>query len=281
MAVGSETRPEQGLFALGQPVPGAMVGQIIATRHPTYAEGDWVLGRTGWREYALVDATGLRRVDPNVGPISASLGVLGMPGFTAWIGIELIARPQPGESIFVSSAAGAVGSLAGQLANARGARTIGSAGSDEKVRWLDSIGFDEAFNYRSGPVADLLAQRAPDGIQVYFDNVGGDHLAAALEAIRDFGRIVICGAISSYNAAAPVPGPDNLELIFLRALTVQGYRNYDYADRFDEFLAQIGPAVRDGRIVDHEHVVDGIENAPAALISMLRGEAFGKTLVHL
>jgi len=231
--------------------------------------------------YAPTDGSGLRRVDPARGPVSLALGALGMPGFTAWIGTELLARPESGETMFVSSAAGAVGSLAGQLARLRGARVVGSTGSVDKVAWLVELGFDEAFNYRDGDILERLRSHAPDGLHVFFDNVGGDQLRAALESLRDFGRIIICGAIASYNTPVAPPGPDNLELIFLKALTVRGFRNYDFLEHHERFLDEMSALIKAGRVLAHEHIVDGIERAPAALIGMLRGGAPGKTLVRV
>jgi NADPH-dependent curcumin reductase CurA len=242
-------RRDPRLHPLNAVVPGAAVGRVVASRTPAWNEGDWVVGRIGWREYAPTDGSGLRRVDPARGPVSLALGALGMPGFTAWIGTELLARPESGETMFVSSAAGAVGSLAGQLARLRGARVVGSTGSVDKVAWLVELGFDEAFNYRDGDILVQLRSHAPEGLHVFFDNVGGDHLRAALESLRDFGRIIICGAIASYNMPVAPPGPHNLELIFLKALTVRGFRNYDFREHHERFLDEMSALIKAGRVL--------------------------------
>ncbi len=281
LALGSSTRPAQGLLPIGRPVAGPAVSRVIASRTPELAEGDWVIGRTGWREHAVTGPGGLRRLDPDLAPVSTALGVLGMPGFSAWVGIELLAEPRPGETLYVSSAAGPVGALAGQLAQRRGARVIGSAGSAEKVAWLRTIGFAAAFDYRRWPVPEALAELAPGGLEIAFDNVGGPQLEAMFEAMNDFGRVIVCGAIAAYNTPTPAPGPSNLHLIYLRALTVRGFRNYDYGQHFDRFLAETAPLVREGAVAHHENIIEGIENTPAAFADMLSGRRFGKTLVRV
>ena len=193
-------------FTLGEAMTGGAVGRVAASRNSRYAEGDWVLHQLGWREWALSDGAALRRLDPDAAPVSTSLGVLGMPGFTAWYGIFALGRPQEGETVLVSGAAGAVGSAAGQMAALAGCRVIGSAGSEEKLAWLRELGFDAAFNYREQKAREALAELAPDGIDIYFDNVGGDHLEAAIGSLRTHGRVVACGSISRYNDAEPAAG---------------------------------------------------------------------------
>jgi NADPH-dependent curcumin reductase CurA len=237
----------------------------------------------GWREYATGKAGEFRKVDPDVAAPSQYLGPLGTTGFTAWIGLVDIALLKEGEVVFVSGAAGAVGSVAGQIAKLRGAsRVVGSAGSDDKVRHvLDDLGFDAAFNYRAAPVREQLRKAAPDGIDVYFDNVGGDHLEAAIGALRTHGRAALCGAISQYSSTEPVSGPRNFGLTIPRRLTMRGYIILDHLDRFRDFLAEVGPWLADGRIRTRETIVDGIENAPAAFIGLLRGDNVGKMLVRI
>jgi NADPH-dependent curcumin reductase CurA len=204
-----------------------------------------------------------------------------MPGFTAWYGLLRLGEPKDGETVFVSAAAGAVGSAAGQLAGLHGCRVVGSAGSEEKLAWLRELGFDATFSYRDRPVRESLREAAPDGIDIYFDNVGGDHLEAAIGALRTYGRVVACGAISRYNDPEPAPGPRNLFMLFTKRLTVRGFIITDHYDRYPEFLAEVGPLVRDGRLRYRETVVDGIENAPRAFIGLLQGENVGKMLVRV
>ena len=269
-------------FSLGAPLDGGAVGEVVASEDERFAPGQTVLHQLGWREYALVPAEQARPVDPELAPASAYLGVLGMPGLTAYVGLLDIAALRDGDVVFVSAAAGAVGSAAGQIAKLRGCRVIGSAGSAEKVAYLrDELGFDEAFNYRDGDVSKALAQAAPDGIDVYFDNVGGDHLEAALFAIREFGRVAMCGAISLYNVTEAPPGPRNLALAVSRKLTLRGFIVSDHFDRFPDFAREVGGWVRDGQLRYRETVVDGIEQAPQAFIGLLRGENLGKMVVRL
>jgi NADPH-dependent curcumin reductase CurA len=269
-------------FQVGEPMQGGAVGEVIESRCEQLAVGDTVLHMQGWREYAAGKAGEFRKVDPNVAAPSQYLGALGTTGFTAWVGLVDIAQLKEGDVVFVSGAAGAVGSVAGQIARLRGAsRVIGSAGSDDKVRYvLDELGFDAAFNYRSAPVRKQLRGAAPEGIDVYFDNVGGEHLEAAIGAFHTYGRAALCGAISNYNSTEPVPGPRNLGLAVTRRLTLRGYIIFDHMDRFGDFLAEVGPWLADSRIRTRETVVDGIENAPSAFIGLLRGDNVGKMLVR-
>jgi NADPH-dependent curcumin reductase CurA len=268
-------------FTLGEAMTGGAVGRIAASRNSKYAEGDWVLHQLGWREWALSDGAMLRRVDSGAAPLSTALGVLGMPGFTAWYGLFVLGQPQEGETVVVSGAAGAVGSAAGQMAAIAGCRVIGSAGSEEKLAWLRELGFDGVFNYREQRPRDGLAELAPDGIDVYFDNVGGDHLEAAIGALRTRGRVVACGSISRYNDAEPAPGPRNMFMVVTKRLRIQGYIITDHYERFAEFAREAGEWVRDGRLRYRETVVDGIENAPKAFLGLLRGENIGKMLVKV
>ncbi len=270
-------------FALGAVMTGMAVGEVVASQSPDLAAGDSVLHDLGWREYALGPAAAFGRVPAGDAPLSAWLGVLGMVGMTAWVGILEIAALQPGDVVFVSGAAGAVGSLAGQIARLRGAaRVVGSAGSAAKVRYVcDDLGFDAAFNYHEGSPAQLLAEAAPDGIDVYYDNVGGEHLEAAIGALRPHGRAALCGAISQYNAEEPAPGPRNLALLIGKRLTLRGFLVGDHVDRRAAFLAEVGGWLAEGRIRLSETIVDGVENAPAAFIGLMRGENVGKMLVRV
>ena len=268
-------------FALGEPMTGGAVGRVAESHDPQWPEGSWVLHQLGWREWALSDGRGLLPVDPSVAPVSTALGVLGMPGFTAWYGLTELGRPEEGETVFVSGAAGAVGSVAGQVARLLGCRVIGSAGSPDKVDWLRELGFDEAFSYRERPVHESLRELAPDGIDVYFDNVGGDQLEAAIGAMRRNGRIVACGAISQYNATAPPSGPHNLFMVVTKRLTMRGYIISDHVDRIGDFVTAMGPWVAEGKVRYRETIVDGIESAPQAFIGLLTGENTGKMLVRV
>jgi NADPH-dependent curcumin reductase CurA len=268
-------------FTLGEAMTGGAVGRIAVSRSPTFAEGDWVVHPLGWREWALSEGSGLRRIDPASAPISTSLGVLGMPGFTAWYGLFELGAPKAGETVFVSGAAGAVGSAAGQMARVAGCHVLGSAGSREKVAWLRELGFDGAFDYREERPRDGLARLAKDGIDIYFDNVGGDHLEAAIGALRTYGRIVGCGSISRYNDAEPTPGPRNMFMVVTKRLRMQGYIISDHSDRFRDFAREAAEWVRDGRLRYRETVVEGIENAPKAFLGLLRGENIGKMLVKV
>jgi NADPH-dependent curcumin reductase CurA len=267
-------------FTLGEAMSGGAVGRIAVSRNASWAEGEWVVHMLGWREWSLSDGRGLQRVDPSLAPISTMLGVLGMPGMTAWWGIDQIARPQAGEWVFVSGAAGAVGSAAAQLAKLRGAHVVGSAGSPEKVGWLREVGIP-AFDYNETGPREALRELAADGIDVYFDNVGGDHLEAAIGAMRPFGRVVACGAISRYSDVEPEPGPRNLFMLFTKRLTVRGFIVSDHYDRYPEFLAEVGPLVGDGRLRYRETIVEGIENAPDAFLGLLTGANIGKMLVKV
>jgi hypothetical protein len=268
-------------FTLGEAMTGGAVGRIMASRNDRLAEGDWVLHGLGWREWALSDGSGVRKIDPRLAPVSTALGVLGMPGFTAYYGLFHIGKPQAGETVFVSGAAGAVGSAAGQMAKIAGCRVIGSAGSPEKIAWIRQLGCDGAFDYNDTPVGSALRELAPDGIDIYFDNVGGDHLEAAIGALRNHGRIVACGSISRYNDVEPTPGPRNMFMVVTKRLLLQGYIISDHYEHFPEFLEKATAWVREGRLAYRETVIEGIENAPNAFVGLLRGENLGKMLVQV
>jgi NADPH-dependent curcumin reductase CurA len=268
-------------FALGEPMTGGAVGQVIASRNERFAEGAWVVHDLGWREVALSDGRGARVVDPERAPLSTTLGVLGMPGLTAFVGVVDIGEVRDGDTVFVSGAAGAVGSVAAQIAKRRGALVVGSAGSPEKVAWLRELGLDAVFDYHDASTREALREHAPDGIDVYFDNVGGETLEAAIGAMRLRGRIVACGSISRYNATEALPGPRNMFLVVTKRLRMQGYIIFDHYDRFPAFLAEVAPAVADGSIRYRETIVDGIERAPEAFIGLLEGANVGKMLVRV
>ena len=270
-------------FALDAPLEGGAVGEVVESRSPDLTPGDIVLHSFGWRDYAVGPARQFRKLRPTGAQPSAYLGVLGMPGFTAYVGLLEIAQLREGDAVFVSGAAGAVGSVAGQIARIKGAsRVIGSAGSPEKVAHLvEDLGFDVAFDYHAAPVAEQLAAAAPDGIDVYFDNVGGDHLQAAIGASRTFGRAALCGAISQYNATGPVPGPDNLWSVISKRLTLRGFIVSDHGHLMPQFVREMGQWLAEGRVRFSETVVGGLENAPDAFIGLLRGQNTGKMVVEL
>jgi NADPH-dependent curcumin reductase CurA len=270
-------------YAIGAVMGGGAVGEVIESRSAGLTAGDVVTHMKGWREYATGEAGSFRRLDTTVVPASEYLGALGTTGFSAWVGLTDIGQMKKGDVVFVSGAAGGVGSMAGQIAKLRGAsRVIGSAGSDEKVEYLrGELGFDAAFNYRIRPVRDQLREAAPDGIDVYFDNVGGDHLEAAIGAFKSHGRAILCGAVSQYNATEPPPGPRNIGLAVTRRLTLRGFIILDHQDRFSAFIGEVAPWIAGGRIRTRETVVDGIENAPQAFLGLLRGDNTGKMLVRI
>ncbi|MET9464171.1 NADP-dependent oxidoreductase [Streptomyces sp. NPDC006544] len=268
-------------FQLDQPMQGGAVGEIVASAAEGFAVGDHVLHPLGWREYAELDAAHATKVDASLAPLSAYLGVLGMPGLTAYAGLFEVASFKEGDSVFVSGAAGAVGSLVGQFAKIKGAsRVIGSAGSGEKVTLLtEKYGFDTAFNYKDAPVAEQLPKAAPDGIDVYFDNVGGDHLEAALTSLNAFGRATLCGAIAHYNDTEAAPGPRNLMNVIGKRLRLQGILVSDHAALQPQFVQDVAGWLRSGQLVADETVVEGVENATEAFLGMLRGENTGKMIV--
>ncbi|MEU3652980.1 NADP-dependent oxidoreductase [Streptomyces sp. NPDC032161] len=270
-------------FALDRPMDGGAVGEVIASDAPGFAVGDHVLHGLGWREYAEVPAKHAVKVDPSLAPLSAYLGVLGMPGLTAYAGLFEVASFKPGDAVFVSGAAGAVGSQVGQMARIKGAsRVIGSAGSAEKVRLLvEEYGFDVAFNYKDGPVDEQLRRAAPDGIDVYFDNVGGEHLEAAIASLHVHGRVTACGMIAQYNATEPTPAPRNLALIIGKRLRIQGMLVRDHDELQPRFVEDVAGWLASGELKYRETVVEGIENGFDAFLGLLRGENTGKMIVSL
>ncbi|MFF4831551.1 NADP-dependent oxidoreductase [Streptomyces sp. NPDC001315] len=270
-------------FELGKAMQGGAVGEVVASGVEGIVPGDHVLHFGGWREYATVDAKQIVKVDPEAAPLSTYLGVLGMTGLTAYAGLLRTASFKEGDSVFVSGAAGAVGSQVGQIAKLKGAsRVIGSAGSDEKVKLLvEEYGFDAAFNYKNGPVGEQLREAAPDGVDVYFDNVGGDHLEAAIGQLNRDGRIAICGMISVYNSTEPVPGPKNLARLIQTRGRIEGFLVGDHYDLQPQFVQEVGAWIRSGELKYRETVVEGIENNLEAFLGVLRGDNTGKMIVKL
>jgi NADPH-dependent curcumin reductase CurA len=268
-------------WQLGEVMQGGAVGRVVASKNDDFAVGDLVESNNGWREAFLSDGKGLGRIENPQAPPSAYLGVLGMPGRTAYEGLLGAAAMKDGETVFVSGAAGAVGSVAGQIAKLRGCTVIGSAGTKEKVEWCRSIGFDVAFDYHAGDLPGQLRRAAPNGLDVYFDNVGGDHLQAAIGHMRPRGRIALCGAIAQYNATEPVPGPNNLTMAIGLGLTLRGFIVGMYPELRDDFTREMGEWVRTGKVVYRETVFQGIEHAAEAFIGLFTGANTGKMVVKL
>jgi NADPH-dependent curcumin reductase CurA len=269
-------------YELGEALTGGAVGVVEESRADGFAIGDHVLHGLGWREVAVLDAKAGRKVDP-VAPDSAYLGVLGMTGLTAYVGLTRIAEITPGDVVFVSGAAGAVGSAVGQIAKALGAsRVIGSAGSAEKVRHVvEDLGFDAAFDYKAGPVSKQLREAAPDGIDIYFDNVGGEHLEAAIGSLRLGGRVAVCGMISVYNDTEASPGPRNLARLIQTRGRIQGFLVGDHADLAGEYAGRAAGWLASGELQSRETFVDGIDHAVDAFLGVLRGDNTGKMVVRL
>ncbi|MEJ2282252.1 MAG: NADP-dependent oxidoreductase [Desulfobacterales bacterium] len=270
-------------FQIGQPLEGGSVGRVVASKNEGFKEGDYVSSMLGWREYFVSGGAGLTKIDAELLPVQAYLGVAGMPGMTAYVGLLHIGELKEGDTVFVSAAAGAVGSVVCQIARLKGCYVVGSAGSDEKAAWLvEEAGIDAAFNYRtSDDVIAEVGRHFPDGIDVYYENVGGVHLEAALEHMRPNGRIVMCGMISMYNAVKPVPGPTRLPYVISKKLTMRGFIVSDHFDKLGAFIADMGKWMAEGKIKWKETIVDGIENAPEAFIGLFKGENFGKMIVKL
>lgn len=277
-------------FEPGEPLVGLALGVVEESRNSDFAPGDTVSHMYGYRDYAVIGTDGatiggygsLTRFDDRGLPLQWFLGPLGSSGLTAYAGLFGVANLRPTDTLWVSAAAGAVGSIAAQLAQQRGATVIGSAGSPEKVsHLLDELGLDAAFDYHAGPITDLLAKAAPSGIDVYFDNVGSDHLAAALDNMRPGGRVAMCGALSDYDNATPAPGPSNLFQLVSKGIRVEGFRAGSFNDLATEMRTEIGGYLREGRMKYSELVFEGLDEAPAALTAMLRGDNTGKTLVRL
>jgi len=270
-------------WKLGEPCDGRAVGRIVRSSHPTLAAGDYVSSMLGWREYFVSSGQGLSRLDLSVAPLPAYLGVLGIPGFTGWYGLTEIGRPKAGETLVVSGAAGATGSLVGQMGKILGCRVVGTAGTEDKCAHLTrDLGFDAAINYRTaGDLYETLRRACPDGVDVYFENVGGAVLDAVLRCLNPFARIPLCGMISQYNQDPPEPGPRYLFQMVGNRVRMQGFIISDHLDRYPEFLREAGAWVKAGRLKHQETIVEGLENAPRAFLGLFKGENLGKMLVKL
>ena len=266
---------------VGEPMVGGTVGEIVASRHPKFAVGDIVMGYGGWQDYALSNGAGLRKLDPAAAPVSTALGVLGMPGLTAYAGLAEIGQPKAGETVVVAAASGAVGSVVGQIARIKGCRAVGIAGGPDKCRFVvDELGFDACIDHRAPDLARQLEAACPQGIDVYFENVGGAVQQAVWPLLNDFARIPVCGLIAQYNLTTPMPGPDMFSVLRKR-LTLRGFIVWDFAARQADFLREASEWVRSGKLKYREDVVEGLENAPAAFLGMLAGKNFGKMLVKV
>jgi NADPH-dependent curcumin reductase CurA len=267
--------------AVGAVMCGHTVSQVVESKNPDFRAGDFVTGYDGWQEYAVSPGKELRKLDPAGPPISTAIGVLGMPGMTAFVGLMDIGQPKPGETVVVSAASGAVGAVVGQLAKIKGCRAVGVAGSTDKCRYVvEELGFDACVNYKTEGLGKALRAACPDGIDIYFENVGGAVFAAVLRLINQGARIPLCGMISEYNATENLPGP-NLRALLVKRAMIKGFIVSDHNDRAPAFLKECAPLVRDGKIKFREDIVEGLEKAPSALIGLFEGRNFGKMLIRV
>jgi NADPH-dependent curcumin reductase CurA len=271
---------------IGQPMEGGTVAEVIESRHPDYAAGDIVLSHSGWQSYALSDGAGLRKLDPEQAPVTTALGVLGMPGFTAYAGLLTIGQPKPGETVVVAAASGPVGATVGQIARLKGARAIGIAGGPEKCALVrDEFGFDAALDHRSPTLAEELRAACPNGIDIYFENVGGKVWDAVFPLLNTFARIPVCGLVAQYNSTGPFEGPDRLPVlmrdVLTKSLTIRGFIQREFQAQRPAFYREMAQWIAEGRVKYKEDIVDGLENAPEAFIGLLEGRNFGKLVVRV
>jgi NADPH-dependent curcumin reductase CurA len=272
--------------AIGQEMEGGTVAAVLESRHPDYKRGDIVLSYSGWQTHAVAKAAELRKLDPTAAPVTTALGVLGMPGFTAYAGLLTIGKPKPGETVVVAAATGPVGSAVGQIAKMKGARAVGIAGGVDKCAFMrDELGFDAVIDHRAKDLPEQLAKACPKGIDVYFENVGGHVWDAVFPLLNDFARIPVCGLIAQYNETAPFPGPDRFPVVIREVLSkhllVQGFIQYDFADQRPAFYGEMTKWIREGKVKYREDIVDGLESAPEAFIGLLQGKNFGKQVVRV
>lgn len=269
-------------FPVGEVLTGGVVGQVVESHNENFRVGELVTAELGWARYSVSDGQKVRKIDPTAGPITTALGVLGMPGLTAYFGLLDIGKPQPGETVVVSGAAGAVGSVAGQIAKIKGCRVVGIAGSETKVRYLvDELGFDAAVNYKTDNLHAALKEACPNGVDVYFDNVGGDVTDAVIYRINTNARIVLCGQIAQYNLEKVDVGPRLFTQLLIKSAMVKGFIVTQYAQRANEGIQALSQWLREGRIKYSEHIVEGLENAVDAFLGLFRGDNIGKQLVHV
>ena len=271
---------------IGETMVGGAVSEVMSSNVEGFADGDLVFAYTGWQSHAISDGKGLRKLDSSAAPISTGLGILGMPGHTAYVGLLDIGRPKSGETVLVSAASGAVGSAVGQVARIKGCRVVGVAGAAQKCRYaVDELGLDACVSHYDEDLPARLAEACPDGIDVFYDNVGGKVFAAAFERLNVGARVPICGMISHYNDSAPHPGPDSLpnvmRAVLTKRLNIQGFIIFDHQHRWKDFHQDMAGWIRDGRVKHREDIVDGLENAPAAFRGLLEGRNFGKLIVRV
>jgi NADPH:quinone reductase len=269
-------------FELNAVIQGGMVGRVVESKHENFAVGDIISGMLGWQDYSVSDGTGIMKIDPTRAPVTTTLGVAGMPGLTAYFGLTDICNPQPGETVVVSGAAGAVGTVVGQIAKIKGCRVVGIAGEQEKIEYLlNELGFDAAINYKTEDVRAALKEACPNGVDVYFDNVGGDITDAVIAEINHGARIAICGQISAYNLDKPDIGPRLFTQLLRTSSLAKGFIVNDYAPRFKEGVVQLSTWLAEGKLKYRENIVEGLENAPQAFLGLFKGENIGKQLVKV
>jgi NADPH:quinone reductase len=270
-------------FKVGEPIHGGAIGKVVKSNSAFFKEGEFVIGMLPWQEYSLVSEKEVRRVDPSIAPLSSYLGILGMTGLTAYFGLLDIGKPKEGETVVISGAAGAVGSAAGQIAKIQGAYVVGIAGSKEKVDYLtNKLGFDKAINYKTcGNIREALKEACPNGIDVYFENVGGEIGDAALSLLNKFARVPVCGAISAYNNTEADIGHRVQTVLIKSSALMKGFVVNDYADRFKEGAAQLGKWLAEGKLTYEETVTEGFENIPEAFLGLFNGNNLGKQLVKV
>jgi NADPH-dependent curcumin reductase len=271
---------------IGQVMEGGTVAEVLESRHPDYAAGDMVLSYSGWQAHALSDGTDLRKLDPQQAPVTTALGVLGMPGFTAYAGLLTLGQPKPGETVVVAAASGPVGATVGQIARIKGARAVGIAGGPDKCALVrDAFGFDVALDHRSPTFAEELQAACPDGIDVYFENVGGKVWDAVFPLLNTFARIPVCGLVAQYNSTGPFDGPDRLPIlmrdVLTKSLTIRGFIQREFHAQRPAFYREMAQWIAEGRVKYQEDIVDGLESAPEAFIGMLEGRNFGKLIVQV
>jgi NADPH-dependent curcumin reductase len=271
---------------IGEVMEGGTVSRILESRHPAFRSGDVVLSHAGWQSHAVVSAEGLRKLDPKLAPISTALGVLGMPGFTAYTGLLTIGQPKPGETVVVAAATGPVGSAVGQIARIKGARAVGIAGGAEKCSALkEEFGFDAALDHRAADFPAQLKEACPGGIDVYFENVGGAVWDAVFPLLNTYARVPVCGLVSQYNSTSAPQGPDRMpglmREVLTRSLTIRGFIQREFTDQRPAFLREMAQWIAEGKVRYREDIVEGLENAPSAFAGMLEGRNFGKMLIKL
>ncbi len=274
-------RHMSGAIHPGQLMVSETVSEVLQSQHPDFANGDMVAAFVGWQDYPIIDGALARKVKPELGPVSTTLGILGMPGLTAYAGLLKLGQPKAGDTVVVSAATGPVGCMVGQIARIKGCRVVGIAGSDDKCAWaIDEAGFDACINYKAQDIREGLDQTCPDGVDVYFDNVGGDMLQAVMERLAIGARVVLCGLMAQYNSSEPPPGPNPALIIKARA-TVRGMVVYDHEDSRPEFEQAVSGWLKEGKIKYLEDSANGLENAPKQFCRLMRGENYGKSMVAL